>query len=141
MAENCQIDFYLLGPDAPGADYLACRLALMAWERGHSIDIVTGSETETHTLDNLLWRYPPGRFLPHATEADREPAPIRIRHAAPEGSADVVINLTKAALREPNRFRRLLEIVPHREAERSASRDKFRAYRALGLEPGTHEIS
>ena len=141
MGAACQVDFYLLGPAAPGAEHLACRLALMAWERGHVIDIVSGDEAQTTALDDLLWRYPPERFLPHTTDARREPAPIRIHRAAPEGPADVLINLTATAIEDPHRCQRLLEIVPHREAERSASRDKFRAYRALGLEPQTHDIN
>jgi DNA polymerase IIIc chi subunit len=39
-----------------------------------------------------------------------------------------------------NRFRRLLEIVPAEPAQRDASREKFRNYRALGLSPETHPM-
>jgi len=141
MASDCQVDFYLLGPDAPGAEHLACRLALMAWERGHAIDIVTADDASASALDELMWRYPAERFLPHAVTQNRGDAPVRIHATIPEVEADVVINLTQAAIPEPQRFRRLLEIVPHHEADRGASRDKFRAYKALGLTPGTHNIN
>ena len=137
MADDSQVDFYLLGAKAPGPEHLACRLALMAWERGHVIDIVTQDEGAARALNELMWQYPAERFLPHG---DGPGAPVRIRPIVPEGDADVVINLSPVPLPEPTRFRRVLEIVPHRKADRDASRDKFRAYRALGLAPGTHNI-
>jgi DNA polymerase-3 subunit chi len=138
---DCQVDFYLLGPDAQDAGQLACRLALMAWERGHVIDIVTANASAVKALDEMLWQHPPQRFVPHTTDPSGAPAPIRIHQGMPAGDCDVVINLTTTALAEPARCRRLLEIVPHRDAERTASREKFRAYRALGIEPGTHQIN
>ena len=139
MSDACQVDFYLLGAPEQDADRLACRLALMAWERGHEIEIVTGSEAEALRLDELMWSSPDGRFLPHDVAPDGA-APVRILAQPPEAAADVVINLTPAPLPRPEQCRRLLEIVPHRPADREASRDKFRAYRALGLHPETHSI-
>jgi DNA polymerase-3 subunit chi len=142
VSGNCQVDFYLLGSAAMDANSLACRLAAMAWERGHSIDIVTGDEQASRQLDDLMWAYPEGRFLPHErSAAGATQAPVRIHLEPPAGRADVVINLTTTPLEQPDRFTRLLEIVPHQPAEREASRNKFRAYRAAGLEPATHEIN
>ena len=144
MSGACQVDFYLLGSEALDANHLACRLAAMAWERGHVIDIVTADAKAARTLDDLLWAFPEGRFIPHQqadTDGQPGPAPVRIRQDEPEGSADVVINMTPQPLAQPQGYRRLLEIVPHRPEERAASRDKFRAYRAAGLQPATHEIN
>lgn len=141
MSEACQVDFYLLASAALDPQRLACKLALMAWERGHTIDIVTTDGAEAEALDRLMWACPEGRFLPHERAGQGARAPIRIHcESAPE-SGDVVINLTPQALARPQAFRRLLEIVPHRPAEREASRDKFRAYRDRGLAPATHPIS
>lgn len=142
-AEACQVDFYLLASASLDASHLACKLALMAWERGHSIDIMTANRAEAAALDELMWAYPEGRFLPHerATGDSVSRAPIRIHELPPAGRADVIINLTSEPLEAPGRCTRLLEIVPYRPAEREASREKFRAYRDQGLEPATHEIS
>ena len=143
MAGNCQIDFYLLGSASPGPRELACKLAMMAWERGHSIAIVTESEADAAALDELMWNYPEQRFLPHeCCDGDSDSAaPVRITDRAPKHQGDVVINLTSHALPDPGLFSRLLEIVPHQQSERQASRQKFSSYRALGIEPSTHEIN
>ena len=140
MGELCQVDFYLLGSPTLAPERLACRLALMAWERGHSVTIVTGDGAEAAAMDELLWQFPDGRFIPH-DRGDQSAAPVRILERAPSGSADVVINLTSNPLGTPLHFQRLLEIVPHNKADRDASREKFRHYRAAGLNPQAHDIN
>lgn len=143
MPGPCQVDFYLL--TQPGLDErrMACRLALMSWERGHRTVVVTETDSDASDIDRLMWEYPPGRFLPH--EVGEKGAPVRITpmpalDEAGLNEGDVVINLCDRPVPEPTGFARLLEIVPHREDARAASRDKYRYYRDRGLEPETHEI-
>jgi len=142
VADRCQIDFYLLGSPRQEAPQLACKLALMAWERGHSIAVVASDEQSAAALDDLMWQYPEGRFLPHerCTPGGGSPAPVRIMCAFPARGSDVVINLSSQPLPELQNCRRLLEIVPHQPEEREASRHKYKAYRAQGVEPSMHEI-
>ena len=143
MPGPAQVDFYLLATPELDAGRLACRLALMAWERGHRTTVLTESEEAADRLDELMWAAPRGRFLPHARDGDEHAgrAPVRITVPGRLNEADVVINLCQAPVPEPGRCNRLLEIVPHREADREASREKYRYYRKQGLEPATHEIS
>ncbi len=143
QAEPCQVDFYLLGESSPGAAKLACRLALMALERNQKIFIITNSDQATEQLDELMWQYPEGRFIPHARagEQDSGKAPVNIGMLPGLNPADVVINLCPEAVPQPERFSRVLEIVPYADNEREASRVKFRIYRNLGLKPQTHEIN
>ena len=142
-SEPCQVDFYLLGQSSPGAAKLACRLALMALERNQKIYVITSSETATEQLDELMWEYPKGRFIPHSSikAPDHSMAPVHIGELSGLNPTDVVINLCTIAVPEPQRFNRVLEIVPYANDEREASRVKFKTYRNLGLNPQTHEIN
>jgi DNA polymerase-3 subunit chi len=142
-SEPCQVDFYLLGTTSPGAAKLACRLALMALERNQKIFIITATEAEGERLDDLMWQYPPERFVPHARvgEPGSDKAPVNIGTLSGLNPADVVINLCPRAVPEPERFSRVLEIVPAADNEKEASRVKYRIYRNLGLDPQTHEIN
>ncbi len=142
MSADCQVDFYLLSDGARDAEHLACRLALMAWERGFQVSILTQDAAQSEHLDELLWHYPEGRFLPHERGADKRQslAPVTLLEQVPE-QAQVLINLTREAMPLPLPCQRLLEIVPHQDAERAASRDKFRHYRAHGYAPKAHDIS
>jgi DNA polymerase-3 subunit chi len=136
------VDFYVLTATAPSAGHLACRLCLKAWEEGHLVTVLASGEDEARRLDELMWDFPAGRFLPHELGQVDGDVPIAIL-SAPEqipATRDVVVNLTSEAVPEPGRFRRLLEIVPADSRLRESSRIKFRAYRSLGLEPRHHEM-
>lgn len=142
MGDVCQVDFYVLTRPTQLAGELACRLAMMAWEQGHRIAVRTDDDEQAMQLDEMMWDFPPGRFLPHETGDADQKIPVSI---APRGSAiaehrDLVINLSVEPVPEPARFRRLLEIVPAEPEQRTASREKFRAYREQGLNPETHKM-
>jgi len=143
MSESCQVDFYLLGKSSAGAARLACRLALMALEKNHKVFIIAASEASGDELDELMWQYPEGRFIPHARSGaeDSARAPVNIGTLASLNPADVVINLCPVAVPQPERFARVLEIVPAADNAKEASRQKFRIYRNMGLNPRTHEIN
>jgi len=142
VAHACQVDFYILTDGAPSAGHLACRLSLRAWEEGYRVTVLAAGENDARQLDELMWDYPAGRFLPHGRGATDAAVPVAIV-CAPEPlptDRDVVINLTAEPVPEPARFRRLLEIVPADADLRESSRAKFRTYRSLGLEPNHHEM-
>jgi DNA polymerase-3 subunit chi len=142
MSANCQVDFYILADPRASADRLACHLALKAWEAGHRVMVYSASEDEVRRLDELMWDHPPGRFIPHGTGSDSVDSPVRIAVLDDdiEDGRDLVINMTAQALPQPDRFGRLLEIVPADSARRAASRIKFKTYRDQGLDPAHHEI-
>jgi DNA polymerase-3 subunit chi len=142
MDSSCQVDFYLLGNTSLDAPKLACQLALMAWERGHRVAVVTDSGDDAGALDELMWSWPRNRFVPHqrVDQGLSGTAPVTIGVMESLKDADVVINLCIQPVPEPQRFNRLLEIVPQKPEDRQASRQKFRAYRQLGIEPATHNI-
>jgi DNA polymerase-3 subunit chi len=140
LAAGCQVDFYVLAGRAAGPGEFACRLCLMAWEQGHRISVVADGAAAAGELDELMWSFPPGRFLPHALGPGDAAAAVCIVPVAGELPADreVVLNLGTEPVPEPARFRRLLEVVPADPRMRNASRLKYRHYRELGLEPVTH---
>ena len=141
--DSTQVDFYLLGESSLEANKLACRLALMAWERGQRVFIITATKSACEQLNELMWKYPEGRFLPHTDAGDRDSgkAPVNIGMLSDLNPADVVINLCPEAVPQPERFSRVLEIVPFAEDEKQASRVKYKTYRNRGLNPHTHDIN
>ncbi len=142
MSDGCQVDFYVLEASAPSPAHLACRLCLRAWQEGFRVSVLVADEGEARALDDLMWDYPDGRFLPHGLAADEPGSPVVIVPGAGAipTERDVVVNLTPEAVQQPTRFRRLLEIVPADEALRDASRNKYRWYRSQGLQPHHHSM-
>ena len=141
--EPTQVDFYLLSDTSRPAGVFACRLAMMAWERKQNIYVIADTESSATQLDEQMWQQPDKRFLPHCTSGDANAgkAPVIIGTLSGLNPTDVVINLCPDAVPQPERFKRVLEIVPFADNERQASRLKYKTYRNQGLEPRTHEIN
>ena len=93
-----QVDFYILKSGRPGGRQLfACRLAVKAYKQGHTIYINTESPQQLRELDDLLWTFRDGSFLPHGEyqAGDGDEPPILLGHALePEGPSDVLMNLS-----------------------------------------------
>jgi DNA polymerase-3 subunit chi len=153
MTASCQVDFYVLGSANLDARQMACRLAVMSWERGHRTLVVTESPDSASDLDNIMWEFPNSRFLPHNVPGSVGTgseavliSPVNeleelVMNDASLNDNCVVINLCSKALPDPNRFSRLLEIVPQQRDARLASREKYKFYRDQGIKPGSHEIN
>jgi DNA polymerase-3 subunit chi len=137
------IDFYILASDAPQArELMACRLAEKVYRLGRTVHIHTSSAAECQTLDQLLWTFRAGSFVPHAVAGEgREPPvePVVIGHdIEPEQNTDVLINLGDSVPLYFSRFNRVSEIVS--EQDKTAGRERFRFYRDRGYPLKSHNI-
>lgn len=140
-----RVDFYLVeSADPHSRRVTACRLIEKAWRQGHKVYLQTASEAETGLMDNLLWTFRQGSFVPHEVYAGQGEAgetPIWLGHgAAPEFMADVLVNLGTDLPAGFERFGRLAEIVDQDEAVKRAGRVRYRGYQGQGCEVLTHEL-
>jgi DNA polymerase-3 subunit chi len=138
-----RIDFYLLATaDAPSRQATACKLVEKAYRQGHRVYLHSGSEAETARLDDLLWTFRQGSFVPHELHPGAEPeAPVVIGHGEPpEGMADVLVNLAPEVPEGFERFARVAEFIDEDEAVKAAGRVRFRRYREAGFPPETHKL-
>lgn len=140
-----RIDFYIVdSKEADSQALIACRLAEKAYSLDNQIYIHTACETQTHDLDDLLWTYRAGSFIPHQRfDATAEQnCPVIIGHVeAPESINQVLINLDSAVPMFFSRFERVVEIVNQDEAMRQQARDRFKFYRDRGYDLHTHNLS
>jgi DNA polymerase-3 subunit chi len=140
-----QVDFYIL--DDPAADArlrFVCRLAEKAWQQGHRIYIHTGDAAQSGQLDDLLWSYRAGSFLPHSLDddAEAERVAIHIGHGGePRHHDDVLINMGREVPLFFSRFQRVAEVVTGSEEEKQAGRERFRFYRERGYPLDSHTIN
>lgn len=81
-----RVDFYILA-DANEERRLhyICRLTDKAWRLGHRIWIHAASAAQAEALDERLWTFDPGGFLPHerAGDGDLNTCPVIIGEAPP----------------------------------------------------------
>lgn len=138
-----RIDFYVLQSGPPGAGHaVACRLTEKAYQLGHRVYVHTADADQAEAIDELLWTFRPGSFVPHRLcEAGEDFAPVLIGHGeAPEIRPDVLINLSGEVPLFFSRFERVAEVVEAEEPQRASARERFRFYRERGYELATHEL-
>ena len=139
-----RVDFYLLDDRSGRArDLTVCRLAHMAFALGHRVFILTGDGAEAGRLDDLLWSFSAGSFVPHElhSESGRETvSPVVIGSEPPADFDDVLISLAPEIPECFSRFQRVAEVVGGDEPAKAGARDRFRIYRDRGYPLQTHNL-
>lgn len=139
-----RIDFYVLpGQEPKGRLLLACRLAEKAYGLGHRVYLHAASAEQARQLDDLLWTFRQGSFVPHTLcpPAEGDASPVSIgSDETPAATAAVLINLGDAAPVFFERYERVVELVDQQPPVLAKSRERFRFYRDRGYEPVSHRL-
>jgi DNA polymerase-3 subunit chi len=139
-----QVDFYILKDSSPRAQaLLTCRLSEKAYKKGHQVFINTNSGEQLKQLDDMLWTFSTGSFLPHACYEGKTDStqPVLLGHAIePEGPSDVLVNLSNDVPAFFSRFNRVAELVGGDETQRQAARERYRFYKDRGYTLNTHNL-
>ena len=142
-----QVDFYILdSASEQSAGIFTCRLTEKAYRAGMKVFIHAPSMNDAKRLDDLLWTYNQGSFLPHGQSNQHDASadlatPIMLGTSLEEaGQEDLLINLTQQLPAESQRFQRIAEVIVNNDAEKQAARQRFRHYRDQGFEVKSHNI-
>jgi DNA polymerase-3 subunit chi len=138
-----KVDFYVLsGSGEIARQQFACRLAEKAYKLEHVVHIHAGNPESAQRLDDLLWTFRDGSFVPHEVLANARPeAPVTIGfgEALPD-DRHLLINLSDTVPAEADSFPRVAEIVTADEGSKSQSRQRFVDYRDQGHTLDTHNL-
>jgi len=142
-----QVDFYILESDSDDARLrLACRIVDKATQQDQHVFINSSSDVEAQKLDELLWTFSQGSFIPHRIVRDElqqpppEPVLIGVAHAPAGERWDVLINLAAAVPEFFSRYERVAEVVDGNSMRREQSRERYRFYRDRGYKLNTHQV-
>jgi len=137
-------DFYLIAKPRFLAEplRLVCELARKANDANLSLLILARDTAQAEALDDLLWSFDEDAYIPHqiaGADDDEDEAPVLI--ATPDidtASRPLVLNLRD----EPylGACDRILEVVPADPAARDPLRERWKQYKALGLELSKHDM-
>jgi DNA polymerase III subunit chi len=137
-----RIDFYIL-KNSQDRELAACRLCEKAWQQGLQIYIQAESESQAQQLDELLWTFRDGSFVPHCltTDAAAAATPVTIGwNDALQQQKQILINLAQTVPSFYTHFERMAEIVNQEERIKTAGRERFAFYRQQQHELHHHEI-
>lgn len=140
-----RIDFYILDRSGPRARYLfACRLAEKAYRLDHTVHIHANTRDDAVQLDEMLWTFRDGSFVPHNLLANSQSgieSPVTIGcDADPAEPRDLLINLCDEIPAFTGSFPRVAELVTSDTACKQHGRRRFAAYREQGHTLETHNV-
>jgi DNA polymerase-3 subunit chi len=143
--QGLRVDFYVLDESSPTARLkLACKLAEKAYLASQTALIWHTEPQEIKALDDMLWTFSDGSFVPHELVTPGTPpaeAPILLSAGdPPPADIDIIINLAADVPPFLSRTRRVAEIIDGDDSRRKAGRARFKAYRELGLQPASHNV-
>jgi len=140
-----RVNFYISPNQAADSGLqLACRIAEKAYGKQNKVYIHANNAEQAKQLDDLLWVFRQGSFVPHCQSNDenqQEAAVVIGYDALPEIQPDVLINLANEVPNFFTRFERVAEIVSGDENTRQIARERFKFYRERGYPLETHELN
>ncbi len=140
-----KVDFYILQGEA-NREMMACRLCEKALQQEMSVFILAESATHAQQIDDLLWTFNDGGFLPHqlVNQEDVHFGDKLITLIGwtelPTQPYSVLINLSETVPDGYSRFERVAEIVNQNETIRQLGRERFRQYREDNCDLHHHEM-
>lgn len=140
-----RVDFYILNQAGQHSrQTFACRLAEKAYRLDNTVYIHAGSPGDADRLDELLWTFRDGSFVPHqrvTNSAHGPQSPISIGCTGdPVEPCDLLINLCDEIPSFAEAFPRVAELVTSDNDCKQLSRKRFAAYRDEGHTLETHNV-
>lgn len=137
-------DFYLISKPRFREEplRLVCELARKAHDANLWTLVLARDAAQAEALDDLLWDMGDDVFIPHqiaGVDVDEDEAAVLI--APPEVDAPLrplVINLRDAAVE--GGFERVLEVVPADDSARGPLRERWKQYKARGLDVNKYDM-
>ena len=140
-----RVDFYVLSQSGEQAKQLfACRLAEKAYRLENTVHIHAGDRAAAERIDDLLWTFRDGSFVPHdftGPGSDTPTSPVSVG-CDPDAvtDRDLLINLADDIPACAGAFPRIAELVTSDPESKQLSRRRFVAYRDEGHDLDTHNV-
>lgn len=139
-----RVDFYSTTDARPeAAARLLCRVIEKAWKQGLTLYVHAGTPRRARFIDELLWTFREGSFVPHECVASGQAATAPVRIGSGDivaGDADVLVNLSEQVPLPMQGFGRVIDAAPGGEPGLSAGRQRYRWYAQQPVELQHHRL-
>jgi DNA polymerase III subunit chi len=140
-----EISFYVLPTESSQERYLfACKLIEKAYRSGAFAYVLTDTPEQSQLIDDLLWTFRAGSFVPHQVYSGELPT---VDNVVLMGSTNppinwqkTVINLSSQCPPDFQQAERILEILDNGEETKAWGRNRYRQYQQAGIEITTHKM-
>ncbi len=140
-----EVSFYILPSESTQERYeFACKLIEKAYRSGCFCYVLTDNAEQSQKIDDLLWTFRAGSFIPHQIYTGERTTLEKIiligSLDVPELWQKTVINLSSYCPKQVDKIERILEILDNSEATKELGRNRYRHYQQSGITITTHKI-
>jgi len=140
-----KISFYLLPTASPEQRLLfACKLLEKAFRSRQACYVLMDSEKQSEMLDQMLWTFRAGSFIPHQIYDGTPPHPANAvvigTMPAPKGWRQVLVNLSSKPPETLDAHEKILEILDDDGSTKDLGRQRYRFYQKSELDITTHKL-
>ena len=133
-----EVSFYILPSESlQERDLFACKLIEKAYRSGNFCYVLTDHAEQSRHLDDLLWTFRAGSFIPHQLYTGELPGIDNViligSIPAPENRQKTVFNLSSHYPDTGPQTERILEILDNSETTKAAGRERYRRYQQSGM--------
>lgn len=134
-----KISFYLFENSTERQVDITCRLCRKILTKSSAqVWLYSPALEFLKELDDRLWSFDPIGFLPHGIE--QKDAPICLSQQLPSDEDWIIFNFQAKALDQFEKFSHIIEIIENNEPAKQLGREKYKAYRRLGVQPETFKL-
>ncbi len=139
-----EVSFYILPTESLQDRHLfACKLIEKAYRSGCFCYVMTDTDEQSQIIDNLLWTFRAGSFIPHQIYNGAPPEIEKViligSLAAPEPWQNTLFNLSSHYPDSGQLTTRIFEILDNSEATKVHGRNRYRRYQQSGMKLTTHK--
>lgn len=140
-----EVTFYVLASNAEQQRLLfVCKLVEKAYRSGSFCYVMTETGEQAQKLNDLLWTFRPGSFIPHQIYDGTRPElqnVILIGTLEPPAEwQKVIINLSAQGPENIDPAERILEILDDNPEIKAEGRIRYRRYQQSGIAVVTHNM-
>ena len=140
-----EVSFYILPSESTqDRNEFACKLIEKAYRSGCFCYVLTDNAEQSQKIDDLLWTFRAGSFIPHQIYTGKLPGFEKViligSLNAPDNWQKTVTNLSSHCPEEFDKIERILEILDNSEATKEPGRNRYRHYQQSGVNITTHKI-
>jgi DNA polymerase-3 subunit chi len=139
------VEFHILGAAGDDARMRhACQLIDAQHSTGERTFVCVANDAEARRMDELLWTFRDGSFIPHevVTPSPIDPHIMALigTGAAPAEFRSLVINLSNAVPVDVSAFTQMIEVVDADVQRKQQARERYKQYRELGCQLETKNL-
>lgn len=140
-----EVSFYILPTESlQERNQFACKLIEKVYRSGVFAYVLTDSLEQSQAIDDLLWTFRAGSFIPHEIYTGKLPAIVSTlligSSQPPTGWDNTVINLSSSCPQGFQNIKRILEILDNGETTKIWGRQRYRQYQQANSEINTHTM-